>query len=44
MATIDKQSVRAEFDKKDEKFKKLFLIDDYVRVLPTGSSKITETG
>ena len=38
------KKIRAEFDKKDEKFKKLFLIDDYVRVLPTGSSKITETG
>ena len=22
----------------------LFLIDDYVRALPTGSSKVTETG
>ena len=24
--------------------KKIFLIDDYVRALPTGSSKVTETG
>ena len=26
-----------------EKFAKMFLVDDYVRVLPTGGSKITET-
>ena len=38
------KKIRAEFDKTDEKFKRLFLIDDYVRVLPTGSSKVTETG
>ena len=38
------KKVRAEFDKTDEKFKKIFLIDDYVRALPTGSSKVTETG
>ena len=25
-------------------FTKMFIIDDYVRVLPTGGSKITETG
>ena len=31
-------------DKINEDFKKIFLIDDYVRVLPTGSSKVTETG
>ena len=28
----------------DEKFAKMFVVDDYVRVLPTGGSKITETG
>ena len=38
------KKIRAEFDKTDEAFKKIFLIDDYVRVLPTGSSKVTETG
>ena len=38
------KKIRAEFDKTDEGFKKIFLIDDYVRALPTGSSKITETG
>jgi len=38
------KKIRAEFDKTDEKFKKIFLIDDYVRALPTGSSKVTETG
>ena len=38
------KKIRADFDKTDEQFKKLFLIDDYVRILPTGSSKVTETG
>jgi len=38
------KKIRADFDKTDEGFKKIFLIDDYVRVLPTGSSKVTETG
>jgi len=38
------KKIRAEFDKVDETFKKIFLIDDYVRALPTGSSKVTETG
>ncbi len=38
------KKIRAEFDKTDEGFKKRFLIDDYVRALPTGSSKVTETG
>ena len=38
------KKIRAEFDKTDEGFKKIFLIDDYVRALPTGASKITETG
>ena len=38
------KKIRAEFDKTDEKFKKIFLIDDYVRALPTGSSKVTQTG
>ena len=36
--------IRAEFDKVNDNFKKIFLIDDYVRTLPTGSSKVTETG
>ena len=30
--------------KTDEEFKKIFLIDDYVRALPTGASKVTEMG
>ena len=38
------KKIRAEFDKVDDNFKKIFLIDDYVRALPTGSSKVTETG
>ena len=38
------KKIRAEFDKVNDNFKKIFLIDDYVRVLPTGSSKVTETG
>ena len=38
------KKIRAEFDKVDDSFKKIFLIDDYVRALPTGSSKVTETG
>ena len=38
------KKIRAEFDKIDDSFKKIFLIDDYVRALPTGSSKVTETG
>ena len=38
------KKIRAEFDKTNENFKKRFLIDDYVRALPTGSSKVTETG
>jgi predicted ribosome quality control (RQC) complex YloA/Tae2 family protein len=38
------KKIRAEFDKTDEGFKKIFLIDDYVRVLPTGASKVTEMG
>tara|TARA_B100000929_G_scaffold103740_1_gene82120 strand:- start:3133 stop:5040 length:1908 start_codon:yes stop_codon:yes gene_type:complete len=38
------KKIRSEFDKTDEGFKKIFLTDDYVRALPTGSSKITETG
>ena len=29
---------------KEDKFQKLFVVDDYVRALPTGSSKITSTG
>ena len=37
------KKIRAEFNKTDVKFQKLFLIDDYVRVLPTGSSKVIET-
>ncbi|MDC0186742.1 ribosome rescue protein RqcH [Candidatus Nitrosopelagicus sp.] len=43
MSDVSKK-IRAEFDKTDEGFKKIFLIDDYVRALPTGSSKVTETG
>ena len=35
--------IRANFVGVDEKFAKMFLVDDYVRVLPTGGSKITET-
>ena len=35
--------IRANFVRVDEKFTKMFLVDDYVRVLPTGGSKITET-
>jgi len=38
------KKIRAEFDKVNDNFKKIFLIDDYVRALPTGSSKVTETG
>ena len=37
------KKIRAEFSKTDENFRKLFTIDDYVRALPTGSSKVTET-
>ena len=37
------KKIRAEFNKTDDKFQKLFLIDDYVRALPTGSSKVTES-
>ena len=36
--------IRANFVGVDEKFAKMFLVDDYVRVLQTGGSKITETG
>ena len=38
------KKIRAEFNKSDEKFQKLFVVDDYVRALPTGSSKITSVG
>jgi len=38
------KKIRAEFNKSDDKFQKLFMVDDYVRALPTGSSKITNTG
>ena len=38
------KKIRAEFNKSDEKFQKLFVVDDYVRALPTGSSKITSAG
>ena len=37
------KKIRAEFNKTDVKFQKLFTIDDYVRSLPTGSSKVVET-
>ena len=43
MSDVGKK-IRAEFDKTDEGFKKIFLIDDYVRALPTGASKVTEMG
>ena len=36
------KKIRANFVGVDEKFTKMFVIDDYVRVLPTGASKITE--
>ena len=38
------KKIRAEFNKSDDEFQKLFVVDDYVRALPTGSSKITSTG
>ena len=38
------KKIRAEFNKSNDKFQKLFVGDDYVRPLPTGSSKITSTG
>ena len=38
------KKIRAEFSQADDKLQKLFMIDDYVRVLPTGSSKITDSG
>ena len=38
------KKIRAEFNKSNDKFQKLFVVDDYVRALPTGSSKITSTG
>ena len=43
MSDVGKK-IRAEFDKTNEGFKKIFLIDDYVRALPTGASKVTEMG
>ena len=36
------KKMRAEFNKTNDKFQKLFTIDDYVRVLPTGTSKVIE--
>jgi predicted ribosome quality control (RQC) complex YloA/Tae2 family protein len=38
------KKIRAEFSKNNDEFQKLFVVDDYVRALPTGSSKITSTG
>ena len=38
------KKIRAEFNQADDKLQKLFTIDDYVRALPTGSSKITDSG
>ena len=38
------KKIRAEFNKTDDKFQKLFVIDDYVRALPTGASKIIDSG
>ena len=37
-------TLRVGGDKVNDNFKKIFLIDDYVRALPTGLSKVTETG
>jgi len=37
------KKIRANFVGVNEKFTKMFVVDDYVRVLPTGGSKITET-
>jgi len=36
------KKMRATFNNTNDKFQKLFTIDDYVRVLPTGTSKIVE--
>ena len=36
------KKMRAAFNNTNDKFQKLFTIDDYVRVLPTGTSKIVE--
>ena len=36
------KKMRAEFNNTNDKFQKLFTIDDYVRVLPTGTSKVIE--
>lgn len=38
------KKIRGEFNKTNDKFQKLFVIDDYVRALPTGSSKVTDSG
>ncbi len=38
------KKIKNKFSSIDEKMGKLFDIDDFVRVLPTGSSKITEAG
>ena len=37
------KKIRATFNKTDERFQKLFTIDDYVRALPTGASKVIES-
>jgi predicted ribosome quality control (RQC) complex YloA/Tae2 family protein len=38
------KKIRAEFNKTNDKFQKLFVIDDYVRMLPTGASKVIDSG
>ena len=38
------KKVRAEFNKTNDTFQKLFVVDDYIRVLPTGASKIIDSG
>ena len=38
------KKIKNKFSSIDEKMGKLFDIDDFVRILPTGSSKITEAG
>jgi len=38
------KKIRAEFNKTNDKFQKLFVIDDFVRMLPTGASKVIDSG
>ena len=37
------KKIRSEFNKNNDAFQKLFTIDDYVRALPTGGSKMTDS-